>query len=625
MPLNSELVARLLKPIPGDSPSGTDLRYDPRVDAIKEARREELDLPGVTNRKLADWPTVIGTSTALIADETKDLQLASWLTEALLHKNGYSGLATGLETLRGMLEIFWDTMYPELEDDDAELRIGPLDWVGGRLTVGLQMVPLGASGITYLDVVNARSIPSEEEAETDPEKRTMRADAIEQGKQTPEQTASGLDKLNKTALRAIIADIDEAMSALAALEKLSDERFGRDAPSFLPMRKSLDETKRYLAGLVTLRLETDPDPEIPIEELEAAAGDGGGDEVLTVEPTSAADAARRIAVVAKWLRQQDPTNPAPYTMLRGFRWGELRAELNELNPKLLDAPPTATRAKLKGMLLDGKWVELIENAEALMATSSGRGWLDLQRYVLTACAELGGSHEAVGAAIRSELRSLLAALPQLPRMTLMDDTPTANEETRKWIEDEGLAGAEPADTSASGEATDAGSETPVDVEPSDGADVLTDALEDDTSSAHQGGFAKTRSVRRVRPPRGGDAFDMARNEVIAGRPNRAIEILMKDLSREQSPRGRFVRQTQIAYVMVDAGLDAVALPILQSLVSIIDERGLEQWESGALVAQPMALLCKVFDRTGMGEGERDELYLRVCRLDPLQAMALQSR
>jgi type VI secretion system protein ImpA len=625
MPLNTELVARILKPIAGDSPSGADLRYDPRVDAIKEARREDLDLPGVTNRKLADWPAVINGSTALLADETKDLQLASWLTEALLNKNGYSGLATGLEALRGLMETFWDTMHPELEDDDAELRIGPLDWVGGRLTVPLQMVPLGASGVTYLDVTTSRSIPSEDEADSDADKRTMRADAIAQGKQTPEQIESGLDKLNKTALRAIIADIDEAMTVLAALEKLSDERFGRDAPSFLPMRKSLDETKRYLAGLVTIRLETDPDPEIPIEEAEAALAEAGGDEVLTVEPTSAADAARRVAVIAKWLRQQDPTNPAPYTMLRGFRWGELRADVNELNPKLLDAPPTATRAKLKGMLLDGKWVELIENAEALMATASGRGWLDLQRYVLTACAELGGSHDAVAAAIRSELRSLLAALPQLPRMTLMDDTPTANEETRKWIDDEGLASADAEETPAGGDATDEGAEAAADVEPSDGAEVLAEALEDDTSSAHQGGFVKTRSVRRARPPRGGDAFDMARNEVLAGRPNRAIEILMKDLSREQSPRGRFVRQTQIAYVMVDAGLDVVALPILQSLVATIDERGLEQWESGALVAQPMALLCKVFDRTGMGESEREELYLRVCRLDPLQAMALQSR
>lgn len=622
MPVNSELVAKLLKPIAGDSPSGQDLRYDTRVDALKEARREDLDLPGVTNRKLADWPAVVNSCTALLADETKDLQLAVWLTEALMMKNGFGGLTTGLEATRGMLEQFWDTMYPELEDGDLELRIGPLEWVGSRLTVGSQSVPLGTSGVSYLNVIMSREVPTEEVAEHDSGKRERRADAVAQGRATPESVETALDTLGKVPLRAIIADIDEAIAAVTALDKQSDERFGRDAPSYLSLRSSLEETRRYLNGMVTRRLETDPDPEIPIEELAAESADGGDDAVLTVEPTSKNDAARRIAVVARWLRQQDQTNPAPYSMLRGFRWGELRAQAPELDPKLLEAPPTATRAKLKTLLLDEKWPELIENAEALMATAPGRGWLDLQRYVLTACGQLGGNYDMVAAAIRSDLRSLLAALPQLPRMTLMDDTPTANEETRDWLATDVLADRD-GDTTASTDVTD-DVDASADVEPSDGAEQLSEALEDDASSAHQGGFTKARAVRRAPKARGRDAFDAARNELAANRPNRAIELLMADLAREQSPRGRFIRQTQIAYVMVESGLFAVAQPILQKLVETIDERGLDQWESGALVAQPMALLCKVYDHTGTGESERQELYLRVCRLDPMQAMTLPS-
>jgi len=86
-----------------------------------------------------------------------------------------------------------------------------------------------------------------------------------------------------------------------------------------------------------------------------------------------------------------------------------------------------------------------------------------------------------------------------------------------------------------------------------------------------------------------------------------------------------VRQTQIAYIMVEAGLDAVAQPILQRIIETIDERNLEQWESGPLVAQPMALMCRVLDRTGGDETTRYDLYLRVCRLDPLQALSLPAR
>jgi len=620
MPLNSELVARLLEPIPGDSPSGQDLRYDPRVDAIKEARREEPDLPGVTNRKLADWPTVVTACSDLLGKETKDLQLAVWLTEALLQKQGFGGLATGLDGLSGMLKTFWDTVHPLPEDDDLELRSGPLEFVGKKLAIPVKMTTLGMSGITYDQYTESRKVPVEAETENDRAKLELRTTLIEQGKPTPEAIDAAIEKFNKVGVRALLADLDLSIASLAALEKVSDEKFGREAPAFNDLRNASDEVRRFLGGQLARILEIDPDPLVE-ESVEEGAAAGDDDSPLSVEPVNRADATKRIGVIARWLRQQDPGSPAPYLMLRGFRWGELRINAPDLDPKLLEAPPTATRAKLKTLLLDGKFSELLEQCENLMATAPGRGWLDLQRYALTACAQLGTGHDAIAAAIRSELRALLRALPQLTRMTLMDDTPTANEETREWLEGEGLTPS--ADEAAV--APEAQMSDSPDSEVSDGSEALVDALEDDASSAYQGGFTRTRAVRKPAAARGRDAFDLARAELSQGRPNRAIELLMADLAREQSPRGRFVRQTQIAYIMVEAGLHGVARPILQRLIETIDEKSLEQWESGPVVAQPLALMCRILDQVGDDLGVRPEYYLRVCRLDPLQAIALQPR
>ena len=623
MPVNTELVARLLQPIAGDAPSGRDLRYDPRVDAIKEARREELDLPGVTNRKLADWGAVVAGCTDLLSKETKDLQLLVWLTEGLLNKQGFGGMATGFEAIAATLQQFWDTVHPLPEDDDLELRMGPLEFIGAKLGIPTRMIPWGNSGVSMLRFALSRTMPTDAEVEADYTKGDARTEALAQGKPSPESIDAAREAMTKVAVRAVLGDVDLAIASLAALEKVSDERFGREAPAFNGVRKELDDIRRFLAGQVTRKLELDPDPieaEADIADAVAATGVDDG-APMTTEPSNRADAAQRIGVIARWLRQQDAGSPAPYLLVRGFRWGELRAQAPELDPKLLEAPPTATRAKLKTLLLDGKWAELLENAEVLMATAPGRGWMDLQRYVLTACAQLGTGHDAIAAAIRSELRALLRALPQLTRMTLMDDTPSANEETRAWLESEGLNPA-PDESDAPHEPADDGA---ADSDVGDGSDVLAEALEDDASSAHQGGFTRTRAVRRAAPTRGRDTFDVARSELALGRPNRAIELLMADLAREQSPRGRFVRQTQIAYVMVEAGLAAVATPILQKLIETIDEKGLDQWESGPVVAQPMALMCRVIDRTGGDESARYELYLRVCRLDPLQAIALQSR
>ncbi len=89
----------LLNPIEGPNPSGANLRYDPVYDKIKEARREEdQPPPGMTerDRKVADNPLVIKLTTDLLTKKTKDLQLAAWLTEALLKQKGFGGLKDGL-------------------------------------------------------------------------------------------------------------------------------------------------------------------------------------------------------------------------------------------------------------------------------------------------------------------------------------------------------------------------------------------------------------------------------------------------------------------------------------------------------------------------------------------------
>ena len=626
MPADTALLEALLTPVPGDNPAGRDLRYDPRYDQVKEARREDLDLPAgglATDRKVADWPQVVKLSGQLLSTETKDLQLAAWLTEALLRRDGLAGLTTGLESLRAILDRFWDGCFPAWDEEDPELRAGPLDWVGTKLEVPVRQTAIAPGGMSLLDYQTSRTVPSESEAEGNRDKRAAREEALADGKRSPEDVDAAVAGAAKAYYKTLVAETDAALAATLALEKASDVRFGRDAPSFARLRAALEDIRRTASPILAQKLIDDPDPIVeeaaPGEEGTAAASDGP----IAAEPVSPADAAQRVAAAARFLRKQDPTNPAPYLMLRGLRWGELRARAPELEPKLLDAPPTAVRARLKGLMLDGKWSDLLELCETVMATPQGRGWLDLQRYVLTACDRMGGGYDGVAAVVRSELRALLAALPQLPEMTLMDDAPTANGETRDWLDAQGLGTPE----SNNGSATDGTGATASDSEIDDQAAALTTALDEEDATSEHGGLRSGARRRASGATRAGaverDPFVTARGELTQGRPNRAIELLVAELGRERSPRGRFVRQTQIAYVMVEAGLDNVARPILEKLISTIDERGLEDWESGPLVAQPMTLLCRVLDRLADGSGDRDGLYLRICRLDPLQAIALQ--
>jgi type VI secretion system protein ImpA len=87
MPLRDDI----LNPIPGENPSGENLRYAPVYDQIKEARREDEDISQgdwQTEVKKADWVVVVKLAGEVLAKKSKDLQIAAWLTEAQLHREG---------------------------------------------------------------------------------------------------------------------------------------------------------------------------------------------------------------------------------------------------------------------------------------------------------------------------------------------------------------------------------------------------------------------------------------------------------------------------------------------------------------------------------------------------------
>ena len=135
---------RLLTPISADQPAGESLRYEGTYDRVQEARREDdPNLPqGVwqADLKRGDWDLVESICREALETRTKDLQLAVWLMEAWLHLHGFAGAREGVRLIAGFCESFWEGLYPELEGDNLEFRLSPLEWVNNNLTFGLKQV-----------------------------------------------------------------------------------------------------------------------------------------------------------------------------------------------------------------------------------------------------------------------------------------------------------------------------------------------------------------------------------------------------------------------------------------------------------------------------------------------------
>jgi type VI secretion system protein ImpA len=599
MPLRKDL----LNPISAGKPSGDNLRYAPVYDKIKEARREDDDAPQgdwKVERKVADWPLTIKLIGDALATQSKDLQLSAWLAEAMLRREGVAGLREVLDLICAYLENFWETLYPELEDGDAEYRAGPLQWVGDRLESAVKHSALTRSGLDWFRYKESRTIGTEEAADTD-EKQQTRRDAIADGKIPQEIFDKAFEETPKKFYVGLLETFDGTLESLGTLGSVCDAKFGDVAPSFGTLKRALEEVRQTVYILLQVKREKEPDEPVaaaePEPEVEPAYEDPAAEVAasaavaprpkaragaLSAEPVDRDDAIARVVAVARFLRQNEPYSPAPFLMLRGLRWGELRAAGPEVDQMLLAPPPSEIRQNLKRLSLEGNWTEVLETAETAAGMECGRGWLDVHRYVGRACHELGHYYEPIRSAIISGLRALLADYPKLPDLTMMDDTPTANGETQAWLKENVLAGTpEPAYTPGS---------------------YQTETNEEPGAPA---------------PP---DTFDLALQAARSGRPQEGIQLLMRELGQERSGRGRFYRKVQLTKLCDSTGYDAVAFPILQELAAEIERRKLEDWEAAELVAEPLALLHRCLSKNGGDAAEIQKLYSWICRLDPMQAM-----
>ena len=600
MPLRDDL----LNPISGDNPSGTNLRYAPVYDKIKEARRQDDDAPQgewQRERKVADYKQVIKLAGDALAAQSKDLQLAVWLTEAMLHQEGFPGLQQGLQLLRGLVESFWDTLYPEVEDGDLELRSAPIEWAGTRLDDPLRKAPLTRGGFSYYKFKESRAVGSEEDAAQSEQKREAREAAVADGKVTLEEFDKDSAATPTAQYEAWMAALDGSLETIDSLSALCDERFGNYAPSFTPLKAALEEVRNAVKQILSKRSDRQGD-EPPAEEQEAEAEAYASEEsepqtavaasparkkktVVVIEPQDLDDVAARLAAVARFLRQQDASSPGPYLLLRGFRWGELRGYGESPDPAMLVPPSSEVRQNIRRLSLDANWSEMLEAAETAMAEPCGRAWLDLQRYVVKAADEWG--YAGIGKAVISELRTLLADLPQLPQWTLMDDTPTANAETQTWIRDVVLP---------------SGSSTP------------------SSSASHS--FAEPEEEATAVPgePVPPDTYTLAMDAARSGRASDAIQLLAEDIPRQQSGRARFQRKLQLAEICMMTSHESLAQPILEELANSIEAHRLEEWEASDTVAHPLAMLYRCLNKLDGDPAVKQKLYSRISRLDPVQAL-----
>ncbi|HKD13666.1 MAG TPA: type VI secretion system protein TssA [Candidatus Angelobacter sp.] len=580
----------LLNPLA--NPKGEDLRYSPLYDKIREARTQEEDdaPPGGWQRELkkADFATVANLAGDSLAAKSKDLQLAAWLGEALVHREGLAAVPECLQLFHNLQLQFWDTLYPELEDGNPELRATPQEWFASCCDRLLRRVPLTANGFDWLKYKESRAVGYESTVADNENKRAKRDEDIKFGKLAPEEFDASVRSTPRDFYLQLSAHLENSRRALAALDAFCREKYGDVAPSFSRLTKVLEELQQ--TGNVLLRQKNAQEPqEIPAPATALAAEEkpwsDPGVQTSTATSGSLESAIANLGRITEYLRKLDPSAVAPYLLTRSLRWGELRSAGDSPDPQLLVAPSTETRQNLRRLHQECEWEELLAAAESVVLSPCGRAWLDVHRYAWNACIEL--SFSAAARAICSELKALLSDFPGMTDWVLNDDTPVANSETKTWIREHVI-----------------GQETKV--ERQIAIPLAVNTSHDESQNGTGSEFAA--------------AMQLARD----GRLAEAIESLYRQTSGDGSAREKFVRRLQISQLCMETGQAAIAYPILHDLFSEIERRQLLDWESADFLVPPLAMLVQCIDSTSQDPQQRSQIYNLLCRLRPTMALQLQA-
>ncbi len=286
----------ILAPIPGDNPAGENLRYNPVYDEIQEARRADdmLDQGDWQHEiKTSDWDKVFTIALETLTTKTKDLQIAVWLFEALTVTEGFAGVTMGFKVITGFLRDFWDHVYPELEDDDLDYRVGPLEFLNDKVWLPVKQIPLTDStttpGYSWMKWQESRQVGLEKDirnqyGDIDSDKQQARDELIAEGKLTAEDFDAAVANSSKAFYETLAEEVSACFEEFKLFDKIVDEKFGREAPRLAELKTALEDCQYLVSKLLKEKRAQEPDstPEAIEEDageaqLDADMAEGAGE------------------------------------------------------------------------------------------------------------------------------------------------------------------------------------------------------------------------------------------------------------------------------------------------------------------------------------------------------------
>jgi type VI secretion system ImpA family protein len=297
-----------------------------------------------TDLRRADWGKIESLCEEALTTQSKDLQLAAWLTEAWISLRGVEGYTRGIQLFSSLIEAFWETLHPQPpEDGDMEGRLMIFEWMDRTLSARLLLIPLTQSQFeeTAFGLGFFKSAQHNDAAQRRATGKASSTNDPSKAVGTIEDFQRSLDQTPDAYLSKHHQTITQALQATRTLKEGLSALLGAASPSFSQILGTLQEMDRILKSALQTREPPppveDPTPDImpgtdSSEEIPAPTADLSAVPEISrrkLDLKNRDDAYRHLETIAAFLEQSDPHSLAPQLLRQLLRW-EHRNILNIL-------------------------------------------------------------------------------------------------------------------------------------------------------------------------------------------------------------------------------------------------------------------------------------------------------
>jgi type VI secretion system protein ImpA len=330
-PLNHMTSAdELLKPLSPENPCGEDLSYDPALTALWPEGLRGKPETQFSPAEEPNWKEVRATCLELCG-RSKDLRAAVALAIAELKTDGLAAFREALALMKGLVDTYWDPVYPRLSPDDANDPTERMNIIASMAT------PLGTYNDPVQFIERLRSAPLAVSLKmgriTKSDIDASKSGAPTEGKPppSPAQIDAAFRDTKPAELETISKAIADSIALVKNIDTILKEKVGYDkAPDFRPLTTELAEMQASFAAYVS--------GVAPVEQAgtePAAGGAASGPRIaIAGDIQSREDVVRMLDKMCDYYKRAEPSSPVPQLLERAKRLARMdfMEAISDLSP-----------------------------------------------------------------------------------------------------------------------------------------------------------------------------------------------------------------------------------------------------------------------------------------------------